>query len=203
MERFNYRAGEEDRHLSGPRKILRVLCGHFEHQRRAQFEGGAAEPLRTITATFVRRRKKGVAEMAKKMMKRLREEVEKKGIKLSVNGNERETLDHQAEPGLSEELHEDCAQEVAASGCGAIKDVVSACSGDSSCGDVKMRRQMAAAAGKKSATSLSLFMEAFGLEVEEELSTLATQYWAEGVWIGTWHQEQKEAWMNQFRHGGR
>ena len=43
----------------------------------------------------------------------------------------------------------------------------------------------AAAAGKKS-TSLSLFMEAYGLEVEEELSTMATQYWAEGVWTGKW-----------------
>ena len=43
---------------------------------------------------------------------------------------------------------------------------------------------MAAAAGKKSTTSMSLFMEAYGLEVEEELSTLATEYWAEGVWTG-------------------
>ena len=34
----------------------------------------------------------------------------------------------------------------------------------------KLRRQMAAAAGKKCRTSLSLFMEAFGLEVEEGLS---------------------------------
>ena len=33
---------------------------------------------------------------------------------------------------------------------------------------------MAAAAGKKSRTSLSLFMEAYGLEVEKELSTLAS-----------------------------
>ena len=33
---------------------------------------------------------------------------------------------------------------------------------------------MAAAAGKKSTTSLSLFMEAYGLGVEEELSTMAT-----------------------------
>ena len=38
----------------------------------------------------------------------------------------------------------------------------------------------AAAGGKKSTASLSLFMEAFGFEVEEELSTMATQYWAEG-----------------------
>ena len=64
----------------------------------------------------------------------------------------------------------------------------------------KLRRQMAAAAGKKSTTSLSLFMmEAFGPEVEEELSTLATQYWAEGVWTGKWCTEQKEAWLNQIR----
>ena len=56
----------------------------------------------------------------------------------------------------------------------------------------KLRRQMAAAAGKKSTTSLSLFMEAFGLEVEEDLSTLATQYWAEGVWIGKWQLNKKK-----------
>ena len=60
-----------------------------------------------------------------------------------------------------------------------------------------LRRQMAAAAGKKSTTSLSLFIEASGLEVEEDLSTLATQCWAEGVWIGKWPVEPKEAWMNQ------
>ena len=29
------------------------------------------------------------------------------------------------------------------------------------------------------------------LEVEEELSTLATQCWAEGVWTGIWHHEQE------------
>ena len=34
----------------GPRKILRVLCGYFEHQRTVQFENCVAEPLQTITA---------------------------------------------------------------------------------------------------------------------------------------------------------
>ena len=38
---------------------------------------------------------------------------------------------------------------------------------------LNLRRQMAAAAGIKSTTSLSLFMEAYGLGVEEELSTMA------------------------------
>ena len=36
------------------------------------------------------------------------------------------------------------------------------------------RLQLTAAAGKKSTTFLSLFMAAYGLEVEEELSTMAT-----------------------------
>ena len=56
---------------------------------------------------------------------------------------------------------------------------------------------MAAAAGKKSKTSLSLFMEAYGIEVKEDLPTLATQYWAEGVRIGKWRHEQKEALMRR------
>ena len=58
---------------------------------------------------------------------------------------------------------------------------------------------MAAAASKKRRTSLSLLMKAFGLEVEEDLSTMATQTWAEGAWTGKWHTEQKEAWLNQIR----
>ena len=37
-------------HFCFPKKILRVLCGYFEHQRCVQFEGCAAEPLTTITA---------------------------------------------------------------------------------------------------------------------------------------------------------
>ena len=36
-------------HFSFPRKILRVLCGYFEHQRRVQFEGCVAEPLQIIS----------------------------------------------------------------------------------------------------------------------------------------------------------
>ena len=97
-------------------KILRVLCRYFEHQRRVQVEGCAAEPLRTITTILPRlkwsclllrivlqdvlsevtnnytplklrvfvdddttallmEKNKEVAEMAKKVMRRLREEV--------------------------------------------------------------------------------------------------------------------------------
>ena len=37
-------------HVSFPRKILGVLCGYFEQQRRVEFEGSVAEPLTTITA---------------------------------------------------------------------------------------------------------------------------------------------------------
>ena len=76
MEKFKCQAGEKDQgavalvldltkafervslpvawawatHFDFPKKILRVLCGYFEHQRRVQFEGRVAEPLQTITA---------------------------------------------------------------------------------------------------------------------------------------------------------
>ena len=63
----------------------------------------------------------------------------------------------------------------------------------------------AEAAGQKSTTSLSLCMEAFGLEVEEELSAMATQTWAARAWTRKWHTEQKEARLNadfsRFRRG--
>ena len=40
-------------------------------------------------------------------------------------------------------------------------------------------------------------MEAFGLEVEEELSIVAIQTWAEGAWIRKWYTDQKDAWLNK------
>ena len=46
----------------------------------------------------------------------------------------------------------------------------------------KLRRQMAAAAGKKSTTSLSWKHTAS----KWKKSTMATQNWAEGVWTGKW-----------------
>ena len=52
---------------------------------------------------------------------------------------------------------------------------------------------------KTDETFLSLFMEAYGLEVEEELSTMSTQYWADGVWTGKRRHEQKKAWRRQIQ----
>ena len=60
---------------------------------------------------------------------------------------------------------------------------------------LKLRRQMAAAAGEKSTTSLSLLV----LKHRRNFFTLATQFWAEGVWTGKWHHEQREAWMRQIQ----
>ena len=57
----------------------------------------------------------------------------------------------------------------------------------------KLRSQMAAAARKKNTISLFLFVEAFGLEVQEDLTTMATEYWAEEVRIGKWPEAQEEA----------
>ena len=46
--------------------------------------------------------------------------------------------------------------------------------------------------------SLSLFMEMNILVVEEELSTMATLAWAEGVWLGKWRKEQLNAQRKQI-----
>ena len=93
-----------------------------------------------------------------------------------------EILDHQEEQSLPKELHECGGQEVVTSKYGASEDVESACSGFAPLTQrFKLRRQMAAAAVKE---KTSLCMEAYGLEVEEKLSTVATQYWAGGAWIG-------------------
>ena len=61
MDGFKYRAGEEDQGAlalvrgsvflwCGPGRRPSASRGYSEHQRRVQFEGCAAEPLRTITA---------------------------------------------------------------------------------------------------------------------------------------------------------
>ena len=62
---------------------------------------------------------------------------------------QREILAHQEEQSLPKDLHEGGGQEVAASGYGATKNVESTCSGDPT-ERLKLRRQMAAAEGKKS-----------------------------------------------------
>ena len=62
---------------------------------------------------------------------------------------------------------------------------------------LKLRRQMATA-GKEESVTLSLFLDVEILEVEEELSTMATLCWAERVWMNRWRQEQQTAWKKQI-----
>ena len=57
---------------------------------------------------------------------------------------------------------------------------------------------MAAAAGKMESVWLSLFKEVNNLEVDEELSTVATLAWAEGVWLGRWVSEQQKSWRKNI-----
>ena len=89
-----------------------------------------------------------------------------------------------------------CVKKLLRAGMMPARTWESPCGGDGSHGEVQIEET--AAAGKKSTTSLSLFMEAYGLEVEEELSTMATQCWAEGVWTEKWSHELKETWMRQI-----
>ena len=61
-----------------------------------------------------------------------------------------------------------------------------------------LRRQMAAAAGQKVYDILvSIDGSILALKLRRNFSTMATQYWAEGVWTRKWHHEQREAWMRQ------
>ena len=111
-------------HFEFSRKILLVLRGYFEHQRRVQFEGCMAEQLQSITAivpgsnwsclllrimlqdalsevtkncphlklrvfvdditAFMSGRNKELVEVAQKHLKKLRMEVQQKGLKLSI-----------------------------------------------------------------------------------------------------------------------
>ena len=57
---------------------------------------------------------------------------------------------------------------------------------------------MASAAGKKESVSLSQHMEVNNLEIEDDLTTMATLFWADGVWMGKWKQEQPKARRKQI-----
>ena len=89
-------------------------------------------------------------------------------------------------------------EEVATSGYGASKDEVSSCGRVGACRKIKIEEVDGGSSRQKEYDFVFffLFMEAFGLEIEEELSLLATQYWAEAVWMVKWCLELKEAWMN-------
>ena len=60
---------------------------------------------------------------------------------------------------------------------------------------------MEAAAGKKAATSLSLFMETCGLDVEEKRSHFAHPVLGRRSLSGhgKWHRDPREAWMKQIQ----
>ena len=151
-----------------------------------------------ITA-LVMRKNEEVAEVAQKVMKRQREEVERKGFELSVkqNGTEGKSKMIASCGFLVDELRQ-CSKEEGVTVADRVETLERKSAqrrqerGAHAVGLVpterlKLRREMAGAAGKKSTTSLSFLMEAYGLE------------WTEGAWNGKWHHEQKEAWMKQVR----
>ena len=106
-------------HFNIPRKILRVLGGYFEHQRRVQFEDGhlVRVQVELLTSTvlqdalsevtkmhpplklrvsvdgitaLLKGRNKEMVEMADKVLRKLKKEVEENGLKLSVTENGKE-----------------------------------------------------------------------------------------------------------------
>ena len=101
----------------------------------------------------------------------------------------RREIHHCQKKSFSEELFEDLSEEVVEDGFGPCESVERR---------FKLRQQMAATPGKNESVSLSLFMEVHDFEVEEELSSKATLFWAEGVWMGRWRREQLEAKRKQI-----
>ena len=174
--------------------------------------------------------------MAKKVMKKLKEEVEKKGLKLSVTENGKEGQSKMiASCGFLEDELRQCSEEegVTIRHCGndgcrlknksqevgskrkseekEVQSEILSYQQEGSlpenfvktgakkilrAGMVPARTWRVHAVGiapterdrwqqeraKTVQPLLLLLVEAYGLEVEEDLSTLATQYWAEGVW---------------------
>ena len=77
-----------------------------------------------ITSQFVGKNKV-VADMAKKVMKRLREEVERKGLKLSCNGNGKEGKNKMiASCGFMEEELRQCSKEEGVSMADSVETLV-------------------------------------------------------------------------------
>ena len=97
--------------------------------------------------------------------------------KSEKNEVQSEILAYQEEQSLPEELHEGGVKKLLRAGMVPARTWGAHAAGMAPTERLKLRRQMAAAAGKKGMTSLSLFMAAFRLAAEEELSTMATQYW--------------------------
>ena len=91
------------------------------------------------------------------------------------------------------ELHEKWCEEFAEDGLGLWESV------ERSSGHRKLEVEKAeAAAGEKESVSLSLSSWRNNVEVEEDPSTMAALFWAEGVWMGKWKREQQKAWKRQL-----
>ena len=80
-------------------------------------------------------------------------------------------------------------------GCGCRESVVRTSRGHRACRKVEIQEAHGSSRKKKESVSLSLFMEVNQLEVDEELSTMATLAWANG---SGWENGEK----NSRRHGG-
>ena len=318
MERFDCRAGAKDpraitlvlylaqafEHASFPvvwawtthfqfsMKIMRVLCGYFQHQSRVQFEGCVVEPLQNITdilpgskwsclllrtvlqdalskvvkvfpplklkvfvediTAFMEGRYNELAGIAEKVLMSIKGKVEENCSKLSnTEGGKVGQGKVMAMCGYLEETFWECnkkrmelATSVGTLGVdlkqpgaketarrkkcdvrfsltrknevfqknymrigvvkllrmGLVSEIVrrGQAVGIAPTERLKLRRKMAAAACKKKSVSLSLFMEVNSLEVEEELSTMATLFCAKGV-CGWEDGRERE---NRRRRGG-
>ena len=89
--------------------------------------------------------------------------------------------------------------EIFAHGLGTSESVGSACSGNCAHGQVSIEEADGRSSRQEGADlAPPVPGSVYGLDVEEELSTMATQAWAEGVCIGKRRTESKSAWRQQI-----
>ena len=95
-----------------------------------------------------------------------------------------EILAHQEKSNLPEKFNEDWCDKAVGNGFGSRESVARTSRWHRA--HRKAEVEEANGSSRKEGVSLSPFMDVNSVEVEEELSTMATLSWAEGVWLGRW-----------------
>ena len=95
-----------------------------------------------------------------------------------------EILAHQEKSNLPENFNEDWCEKAVGNGFGSRESVARTSRWHRA--HRKAEVEEANGSSRKEGVSLSLFMDVNNVEVEEELSTMPTLSWAEGVWLGRW-----------------
>ena len=89
---------------------------------------------------------------------------------------------------FQKKLHEDWSEEGIENGLSPCESVGGQAVGIVPSDKAEIEEADGSGSRQEESVSLSLFLEVKNLEVEGELSTMATLPWAEGAWLGKWER---------------